>query len=478
MKRKQKPIIQKIEFDEKTKEPITVQLKTDDQPISVAQDSAPVADSVSEKEYYQKGKQLVMKQVFGFEPKDSQIDKRKRRLKNTFVIVFAIMMIAVLAWTAYNDFFSGNETLPTWDKVAEIFSRTWKYLLYALGVLALTYLAKALKLSILCKSLTGKFKFWTCVETAIVGLYYNNVTPLAVGGQPFEVYHLAKHGVKGGHATSLPIATYFFNQLAYAILGLVAITTFTSNLLNVPTDMIGVIPHIVAILAYVGIAFSMLLPLMVILFSLKPKWGSKLVALVLYLGNKLRIIKKPKETTIKTYRTVIQNSRCLKRIATKPLQFILILILSFVEHLAGFSIAYFSLKFFGFDWSGFGSVGPIEWAQVVQLCVILSAAISFIPTPGNAGAADLSFYLLFKTGLGISLNGIKYGGFAFPAMATWRILSFYSYLIVGFIFTSIKRRADGKRERQKLARENGIDLTLAQGENVSLTLPPTNDKKE
>ena len=118
MKRKQKPIIQKIEFDEKTKEPITVQLKTDDQPISVVQDSAPVADSVSEKEYYQKGKQLVMKQVFGFEPKDSQIDKRKRRLKNTFVIVFAIMMIAVLAWTAYNDFFSGNETLPTWDKVA------------------------------------------------------------------------------------------------------------------------------------------------------------------------------------------------------------------------------------------------------------------------------------------------------------------------------------------------------------------------
>ncbi|MBQ7924256.1 MAG: flippase-like domain-containing protein, partial [Clostridia bacterium] len=77
------------------------------------------------------------------------------------------------------------------------------------------FVLKGAKLSVFCKSMTGKFHFKTCFETGIIGHYYNNVTPLAVGGRPFEIYHLSKHGVRGGVATSLPIATFFLNQFAF-----------------------------------------------------------------------------------------------------------------------------------------------------------------------------------------------------------------------------------------------------------------------
>ena len=77
---------------------------------------------------------------------------------------------------------------------------------------------------------------------------------------------------------------------------------------------------------------------------------------------------------------------------------------------------------------------------VIQLCIMLYAAISFIPTPGNSGAADLSFFNLFKQGLP--------AGFAFPAMAVWRFFSFYSAIIIGFVFANVKKRNDKKRQKQ------------------------------
>jgi uncharacterized membrane protein YbhN (UPF0104 family) len=76
--------------------------------------------------------------------------------------------------------------------------------------------------------------------------------------------------------------------------------------------------------------------------------------------------------------------------------------------------------------------------------MVLYAAISFIPTPGNSGAADASFYTLFKVGL------VSVAGLSFPAMLLWRLLSFYSFIIIGFTFTTLKRKSDRRKEKAGL----------------------------
>ena len=441
MKKERKPIVQKIEFDSVTREPITVQLKESDLELAPYQ-----KPTITYEEHDIRGtsaRQLVMKQVFGFETKNSSIDKRQKLFKNLFALLFVIVVVAVLAWTAFNDFGSG-EHLPSWEEVDQIFSKTWRYLIYALLCLCGFYFFKALKLSLMCKSMTGKAHFKTCLETAICGIYYNNVTPFAVGGQPFEIYHLSKHGVHGGVASSLPIATYFLNQIAFVIIGLVCIFTYSKNRLHLPAEMVGVMPSLLNVAAIIGLCVSLIMPLLIILFSLMPRFTSRIMTFGLGVGNKLRLVKNPKKLAMKTYRTVIHNSRCIKKIASRPLVFIPSFLMSFLEHICGTSIAYFVLCFFGFNWGG----GLLEWAQVFQICVLINIAISFIPTPGNAGAADLSFYLLFKTGLGLS-GGKKFGGFAFPATITWRILSFYSTIAIGFVFTKYKKYSDRFKKKRK-----------------------------
>lgn len=395
------------------------------------------ADFVKKKTDKQLRKEVVTERVLGIK-KDDEINKRQKLFKNICTWVFIIFVVAVLAFTAYNDFSggSGDRQFPEWEDFKALLVEGWIYLLFALLSLFANYVAKALKLAVMCKPMTGKWHLRTCFETSIIGCYYNNITPLAVGGQPFEIYHLSKHGIHGGVASSLPIIAYFLNQICCVSLGIVSVALFATNALNIPEPLYSAFPGTFKIMTIIGIVLCTVVPFLVILFSLLPKLTSKLVHFTMFLGGKLRIVKDPKGTTLKTIKTVYHNATCIKGIAKRPLVFLASLLLSCCEYFASLSIIYFTLRTFNFNLDGFS--GFSSWLQICQIGLMLFLAISFIPTPGNSGAADLSFYVLFAVGLPV--------GFAFPAMVVWRVISFYSYIIVGFIFATIKKRSDLKKQ--------------------------------
>lgn len=431
-----------IEVDENTSEPKIVELSEREYDERISGDS-PVREhaiSISDENEKSVGKQIVMNKVFGFDDKDA-VTKRQKFFKRLMTWLFIVIVAGVLAWTAYNDFFSEKKQLPPREYWAEIFSTRWYYIILAILSLALCYALKATKHSLISFSLTGKWRYGVCLGTSVIGLYYNYVTPLAVGGQPFEIYNLTKNGYSGGEASSMTISAFILHQIAFVICGFVSLGLFIGNALDIPENMVAAIPRIISIVATVGLLLAFSVPLFVILFSFNSKVGEKLVTFVFFLGKKLKIVKNPAASKTKTLKNLTTNANCLKKLATNPVVFALDFLMSFGEHLSLCSIAYFTLKFFGFDWSS--RTGFTEWLQVVQLCFILYAAISFIPTPGNSGAADLSFYLLFDTGLGLSGTNV-YGGLAFPAMIVWRFLSFYSFIIIGFIYTAIARKRKQK----------------------------------
>ncbi|MBR2449287.1 MAG: flippase-like domain-containing protein [Clostridia bacterium] len=426
------------------------------------EEKIPDADFIAQKSDKETRRKIVKSIAFGIKPEEKQIGRRQKLYKVLFTVLFVVFVVGVLAFTAYRDFFASGRDFPSWGELKLILKESWRYLLYALFALFLTFFFKALKLSIMCKSLTKKFHFKTCFETAIIGCYYNNVTPLAVGGQPFEIYHLSKHGVHGGVASSIPIASFMLNQFAFVILGIFFISAWRTNDLDIPLNLYNVLPTTFYTLAIIGLICCFMMPFLVVLFSLMPKIGAKLVHFIMWVGSKLRIVKNPKETTIKTVKNVIHNATCLKKICKNPLVFILSFLVSFLEHAASVSMAFFVLKAFGYDITQTingvtTDVGLVkEWLQVAQICILIFASITFIPTPGNSGAADLSFFLLFEVGL--------YAGLAFPAMVIWRGFSFYSYIIIGFIFATLKKKADHKREQMELQAVSSDGFISGQGE--------------
>ena len=426
------------------------------------------ADFVEAKSKKSSAKTMVVERVWGVnKEKDAIISKKQRIFKRLFTAAFIVFVVGVLIYTAYNDFFApgANRKIPEWSDFKALLIDSWYYLVVALLCLLGGLLAKGSKLAIMCKKMTGKAHFKTCFETGIIGTYYNNITPLAVGGQPFEIYHLSKHGIHGGVASSLPIAAYITNQLSFVALGGISLGLYTSNVLKLPSSL-AVFTDAFTAMTIIGMACCSVMPLLVLLFCFMPKTCSKIVQFVMYLGGKLRIVRDPKKTTIKTIKVIIQNAECLKQLSKSPFILLSSFFLSFLEHILNASIAFFVLLAFTFPGELFGGANPsfeLLYLQVLQICFMLFLSVSFIPTPGNSGAADLSFFNLFKQGLP--------AGFAFPAMAVWRFFSFYSSIIIGFTFASIKKKNDKKREA------NAVEQTSKNDEQqVEVKPNDTNDQ--
>ncbi len=439
--KKEKIVYTKIEVDKKTSEPLLVDVPVKEMEDNFDHATKKPKPSHEEKEKHMEsaGKQLVMNKVFGVDKTES-VNKKQALFKRLASIFFIVFVIAVLAFTVYNDLFSSNATdLPSIGQILGVLGANWYYAVFALVALFFCYFLKAFKLAFLCKFKTGKWHFGTCLGTAILGHYYNYITPLAVGGQPFEIYHLSKHGVHGGVASSLPIATFFLLQLGFVVLAITSLVLYNTNFLGVQTNF-AIFPAGLTVLAIIGIVCCFFVPLLVVIFSIFPKLGGKLVYFVIWIGSKLGLVKDRKVLNYKTTKTVLQNSKCLKSFASNPFVFIVSFLASIGENLALCSIAYFTLRFFGFD---LPEHGFSEWVQICTVCMLLYAAISFIPTPGNSGAADITFYALFKVGL------TSIGGIAFPAVLVWRLLSFYSFIIIGFTYTKISKAVE-KRKAEKV----------------------------
>lgn len=441
----QEPVIAKIKINKKTAELeiVEVSAKELDKQIKkeakLSQANKKTLDEATrraEKAMTMTGTQIMMGKL----DDDSNISNRQKTFKKVLSVIFFVLIVGVLVYTFLSDFvFSDKSTMASWSEVVEILSKNWYYIICALVCMSLMIILKGLKHSVLCRKLTRKWHFKTCMETATLGLYYNYITPLAVGGQPFEIYYLAKHGVQGGTAASLPIITFFLNQLAMVVFGLISLVLLPLNSLNVS---LGMVPATITVMAGIGLACCIAVPGLTVLFSASPRIGSKLVGFVMFLGGKLKLVKNPRVTSFKTMKNVIQNSRCIKKVAATPWLFLTEFVLSLGEALALTSISYFTLRFFGWDDPNHG--GFVEWVLILQLCFILYSAISFIPTPGNSGGAELSFSLIFKKSL--------FAGLVFPAMVTWRVISFYMFIIIGFSFLSYKKRM----EKKLIAKQNNF----------------------
>ena len=211
-------------------------------------------------------------------------------------------------------------------------------------------------------------------QVAALGKYYDNVTPLGSGGQPFQVHYLNKRNVSFGVASSLPIAGFLMNQFAFMVLMAVGIIINTSR--SFVTSQVLIASYYICMIFYI-------------------------------------IVKHPDETTVKVLHNMEAYRQSLASLSKTKYLLIIVFIFSMCYQICMCSIPYFVLKAFG---------AGNAYIDIFFMCVYTYAAVTYIPTPGNAGAAEGTFYALFKT--------LKSGNI-FWAMLIWRFLSYYMFLATG-----------------------------------------------
>ena len=320
---------------------------------------------------------------------------RKKRLGT---VLFVLFNVAVIAVTAYFDFGS-SETISKKD----LLDVNPLYILAVLGCFVAALAAETGKYYSLLRHTTGISSLRTAFETAVLGKYYDNITPFGAGGQPFQGVYLHRSGADASSATAIPVAGFLSLQGAFIIMA-VSVLVFGGRIV----ESVGLM-----IPAYVGLAFYLFIPLAIVFFAVAPSVTERIIRFFIQLLAKLHLIKKPAEKEASFIATLHGSIVSMKSIFQSKFLFIRILLFSLLFQVAITSMPYFVLRAFG---------NTLGFWHVFRYCTYIYLCITFIPTPGNAGAAEGSFYALFS---------ILGQGHLFWAMLVWRFFCYYLFILTG-----------------------------------------------
>lgn len=337
-------------------------------------------------------------------------DKKKKRI---WTALFVLINVAVIAATAVNEFSGGA--------AGSSGLRFTPRALFFLGCTALCLvvllIAESLKYWLMMRSLKEPVSFRVAFETAALGKYYDCITPSGAGGQPFQIFWLHRHGYSDGAASAMTITGYVTMQAGFILLALGFFIAFRSVELEA-----------IRYTAYFGLLLFSLIPCLLVLFSLMPNTVKKLISAVIRLCGKIRLVKDPEEAAGRVLEMLDSYHSSLAVIAKDRFTMACLLVLSLVYRIALCSMPYFVLKMFG---------APVSFLHIFASTIYIYASIALVPTPGNAGAAEGAFYLVFSA---MRSDGV------FWAMLVWRIFSHYSFIAAGALVYGVNALR-GKRKR-------------------------------
>jgi len=374
--------------------------------------------------------------------KDNKKAKNKNRL---WLIIVLVINLVVVGYIAIAEYRKQSES-ASFINISDV---NFLYLVFGVLCFAVAVAMMFFGYKKMLMVATGKSDSRGAFECSMIGRYYDNVTPLGAGGQPFQMLYLKQRGYSNGASGSIPIIGFLSQQVAFII---IAIVVFIANR-NIVNSVL-----LVRVQAYVGLFFYMFVPAAIVFFALFPKPFVAFLNSIARFLHKIKIVK-DKEKAVEKITTVMNEyASSFKLINKRPHFTILLLFLSIIYQMAILSIPYFMLKAFG---------GTGNWWDTFSLVVYIYAAITIIPSPGNSGAAEGYFYAVFSQ--------LK-EGFLFWAVVAWRFLVYYLWIIIGIIITA-KSTVKNKKHIKKIPPQEGplnvaifVDLYLPRLDGVIKTV--------
>lgn len=303
----------------------------------------------------------------------------------------------------------------------------WKYIAIIIGIVLLTIILDSLKYFILIKSSTKKSRPFLSYKVSALGRYYDSVTPMSSGGQPFQMMYLNKRGIKGNVATSIPLMKYIFWQIIYVIV-------CTVILLCNQISSVGQTGTFVTAVAWISVLGNLAIVSTVFLLSISKKVGPLIVIWCLKLLSKLKIVKNYQKTFRSVMRFVINYQKTIKFFAKNFFVMVSELLLAVIDIFLYNIIPYFVYK-------AFLPMGTMNWLDIFTQSIICNLTLGFIPTPGASGGAEGVFSIIF--GGAFSKSGL------FWPVLIWRISTYYIYLLQG-LFVLVYDFVIGNKKAEKL----------------------------
>lgn len=357
------------------------------------------------------------------EKAEEQLREQKSKRGKWFTAVFFVVNLIVLAGVLlyqYNNF--GVKDLDTFL----VENKNFKFLIFAFITFFVIMLLETLRNYMFLLKSTKLHRPILAYKSAAIHRYYDSITPMATGGQAFELIYLKSRGVKSGIATSIPFAKYIINQFAFVSLAIVLLC-FNGWVLDDGAKFTTVL----AITTLVVITFVVSF---IIFLSISKKFAPKLILAILKLLQKCKLIKDYNVAFQKIMRFVLEYQRCIKYYASSFWTLITAFISAYGIYVCKALIAFFI-------YCAFNGFNTAVFTTIFTKVILCELVVKLIPIPGGSGLSEISFTAIF-----ISLFN---NGSIFWALLIWRLLDYFAYLIQGGVIL-IYDFVYGNRKNAKL----------------------------
>lgn len=342
---------------------------------------------------------------------EKKVTKEKTKKKTLWNWLFVLLNIAVVVIIFINQFASGEAA-----GLDELFRQkaNWIFLVYAILIMIADMLIEAGKTYHLIWISTHRHRPFLSYKSTALCRYYDAITPMSTGGEPFQIYYLKNRGIRGEVATSIPIIKSLFWQIGNSIVA-TTLLIFNSGAYANKNPLI-------VTLAWGAVAFNLVVLSVIILLSLSKKVGPRIVIGILKFGAKLHIVKNYQLTFRKVMRFVLNYQNCMRSFTSNIFTVILQLFLAIGEILIYLLMPYFIYRIFAINVTEYVSA-----LDIMTMTIICNMASGIIPLPGGMGAMEFSFLEMFG---GLFASDVKVW-----ALLLWRVLSYYSLIIRGISIT-------------------------------------------
>ena len=254
-----------------------------------------------------------------------------------------------------------------------------KFIFIGFLIMVLYIILECTIINILIKTIQKTKVRFLAVKIAMMGFYYNLVTPFASGSQPMQIYALNKYDINLSKSIAIVTNKTVLFQTVVTIYSAVIIFLNIEVLKNELPSML--------VLMSIGMVMNIVSLLGGMLIVLTPNTMKIIVKVIVNILYRLNIFKSLNKKIHTINKFIDEYSYSIKLFIKNKKALFLSIILTIIQLTVFFSISYCVYKAF--------ILNGLSIFEVLSLQVFLYMSVSPIPTPGNVGANEVAFLTIF-----------------------------------------------------------------------------------
>ncbi len=373
--------------------------------------------------------------------------KEKRKFKINGKLIFNILVFGISIYFIIY-FFVSEDGMIDLFKSPDGLNFWW----IAAGALAfiMNIVMDSLVTLIYLRSRYPQFRFIDAVKVACVGVFFGAVTPSNTGGQPMQLYLMAKMDIGVGFGSACMTQKFIVYQIITTSFSIFAVLYKFEFFSEAFTNFWST--------AFIVLGFTSQLAVtaLFLIVSFSKKITDKLLRFIYRIIKALKFIKNPTGKIRKIAREFSMFHKSNKMLMKDKKRLAIIFLLVFIQAMLILSVPFF--VYLSFDMPKIALSHGMRPGHLFDFICIQSFVLftsNLVPLPGASGGAELAFTMYFGRFFVIgNIKKIK------PAILLWRFITYYGAIIMTLPFSFYTKGKNKDEEYEKRLNESEKEVEI------------------